>query len=32
MLDELRRMFDAHAVAGRVAFEYETRMFFGRLS
>jgi SAM-dependent methyltransferase len=32
MLGELRRMFDAHAVAGRVAFEYETRMFFGRLS
>ena len=32
MLGELRRMFDAHAVVGRVAFEYETHMFFGRLS
>src|SRR5438552_4864758 len=32
MLGELRRMFDAYAVVGRVAFEYETHMFFGRLS
>lgn len=31
MLHELRRIFDAHAVAGRAAFEYKTRMYFGRL-
>lgn len=31
MLAELRRIFDAHAVAGRVTFEYLTRMYFGRL-
>lgn len=31
MLRELRRIFDAHAVKGRVAFEYKTRMYFGRL-
>jgi len=31
MLDELRRVFEAHAVKGRVAFEYKTRLYFGRL-
>jgi SAM-dependent methyltransferase len=32
MLRELRRIFEAHAVAGRVTFEYKTRLYFGRLS
>jgi SAM-dependent methyltransferase len=32
MLRELRRIFDAHAVAGRATFEYKTRLYFGRLS
>jgi SAM-dependent methyltransferase len=31
MLCELRRIFEASAVAGRVVFEYKTRLFFGRL-
>lgn len=31
MLAELRRIFDNHAVEGRVAFEYKTRVYFGRL-
>jgi SAM-dependent methyltransferase len=31
MLRELRRIFDAHAVAGRAAFDYKTRLYFGRL-
>jgi SAM-dependent methyltransferase len=31
MLHELRRIFDAHAVAGRAAFDYKTRVYFGRL-
>jgi SAM-dependent methyltransferase len=31
MLNELRRIFDQHAVEGRAAFEYKTRLFFGRL-
>lgn len=30
MLRELRRIFDAHAVQGRVAFDYTTRLYFGR--
>jgi SAM-dependent methyltransferase len=30
MLRALRRMFEAHAVAGRVRFEYLTRLYFGR--
>ena len=30
MLRELRRIFDACAVEGRVAFEYKTRLYFGR--
>ena len=32
MLRELRRIFDAHARRNRVAFEYKTRLYFGRLS
>ena len=31
MLGELRRIFDACALEGRVAFEYKTRLYFGRL-
>jgi SAM-dependent methyltransferase len=31
MLRELRRIFDACAVDGRAAFEYKTRVYFGRL-
>jgi hypothetical protein len=31
MLRELRRIFEQHAAAGRVAFEYKTRVYFGRL-
>jgi SAM-dependent methyltransferase len=31
MLRELRRIFDANAVEGRVVFEYKTRLYFGRL-
>jgi SAM-dependent methyltransferase len=31
MLDELRRIFDLHAAEGQVAFEYKTRVYFGRL-
>lgn len=31
MLNELRRIFDAHAVSGRAVFEYKTRLYFGRL-
>jgi SAM-dependent methyltransferase len=32
MLRGLRRLFDTHAVSGRVALEYKTRVFFGQLS
>jgi SAM-dependent methyltransferase len=32
MLRELRRIFDACAVNGRAAFDYKTRLYFGRLS
>jgi len=32
MLRELRRIYDACAMEGRVAFEYKTRVYFGRLS
>jgi SAM-dependent methyltransferase len=32
MLKDLRGIFDACAVDGRVAFEYRTRLYFGRLS
>ncbi|MBZ5598270.1 MAG: class I SAM-dependent methyltransferase [Acidobacteriia bacterium] len=31
MLRELRRIFDTHQVQGRVAFEYNTRVYYGRL-
>jgi len=31
MLAGLRRIFDAHAVAGRAAFDYKTRVYFGPL-
>ncbi len=31
MLRELRRIFDASAVAGRAGFEYKTRLYFGRM-
>jgi SAM-dependent methyltransferase len=32
MLQELKRVFDAHAVKGRATFEYTTRLYFGRLN
>jgi hypothetical protein len=32
MLRELRQIFDEHAVENRVAFEYKTRVYFGRVS
>jgi SAM-dependent methyltransferase len=32
MLRDLRRLFDRHAVAGRVAMEYKTRVYFGQLT
>jgi SAM-dependent methyltransferase len=32
MLQELRLIFDAHEVGNQVAFEYITRLYFGRLS
>jgi SAM-dependent methyltransferase len=31
MLHELRRIFDAHHMNGKVAFEYNTRVFYGKL-
>ena len=31
MLRELRRIFNAHAVAGRATFDYKTRVYFGQL-
>lgn len=31
MLRELRRIFDTSSINGRVAFEYKTRLYFGRL-
>lgn len=31
MLGELLRLFQAHAIAGQIAFDYKTRMYFGRL-
>jgi SAM-dependent methyltransferase len=31
MLAELRRIFERHACAGQVAFDYKTRVYFGRL-
>jgi SAM-dependent methyltransferase len=32
MLQELRRIFDDHAVENRVAFEYKTRVYFGKIA
>jgi SAM-dependent methyltransferase len=32
MLQELRRIFDAHARNGRATFEYKTRVYFGKVS
>jgi SAM-dependent methyltransferase len=32
MLKELRRIFDVHASSGQVAFDYTTRVYFGRLT
>jgi ubiquinone/menaquinone biosynthesis C-methylase UbiE len=32
MLHDLRRIYDQHADAGRVAFDYKTRIYFGRRS
>ncbi|MGA9391250.1 MAG: class I SAM-dependent methyltransferase [Candidatus Sulfotelmatobacter sp.] len=32
MLKELRRIFAAYSVEGRIAFEYKTRLYFGRLT
>ena len=32
MLRELRRIFDAHQAEGRVAFEYDTRVYYGQLA
>jgi hypothetical protein len=31
MLHELRRIFEKHAEGGRVAFDYKTRVYVGRL-
>jgi len=31
MLSQLRRIFEAHSSAGRVPFDYKTRVYFGRL-
>ena len=31
MLQELRRVFDAHSAGGRATFEYKTRVYFARL-
>ncbi len=31
MVRELHRIFEAHKVAGRVSFDYKTRVYFGRL-
>ena len=32
MLRELRQIFDAHQVNGRVTFEYDTQVYYGQLS
>jgi SAM-dependent methyltransferase len=32
MLRELRRIFEAHAIAGHATFDYKTRVYFGRLT
>ena len=31
MLRELRRIFEKHALGGRVTFSYATRVYFGQL-
>ena len=31
MLEELRRIFEAHQLDGRVSFEYDTQVYYGRL-
>lgn len=31
MMQELRRIFDVHAQAGKIEFEYNTRVFYGKL-
>lgn len=31
MLQELRRIFDVHAIGGNATFEYKTRVYFGKL-
>jgi ubiquinone/menaquinone biosynthesis C-methylase UbiE len=31
MLEELRRIFEAHQIDGRVRFEYDTQIYYGRL-
>jgi hypothetical protein len=31
MLQELHKIYDQHATAGHVAFDYNTRVYFGRL-
>jgi hypothetical protein len=31
MLQELKRIFNAHVAGGQVAFDYTTRVYFGRL-
>jgi ubiquinone/menaquinone biosynthesis C-methylase UbiE len=31
MLADLRKIFDSHAVSGRVRFEYETHVYYGRM-
>jgi SAM-dependent methyltransferase len=31
MLSELKRIYDANAASGQIAFEYKTRIYFGRL-
>ncbi len=32
MLQELRRIFEAHQIGGRVVLEYDTRIFYGQLA
>ena len=31
MMRELQRIFDVHAVEGKIEFEYDTRVFYGHL-
>jgi len=31
MMNELKQIFESHATAGQVAFDYETQVFYGRL-